>query len=366
MKQAALDRNRKHSLAGARGLLLLVLAAVALLATAPEASAQFPAESWGADRCDYRSGANSDGPYTVADQFNNIHVAVNGSGTVSGAMYRTGSQECLNPMSATCPPTCTPQPWTVSTVCELHCWHNHSAPYPWWVSLVPTGQGASFVGWTGTTCVPTKDVPRNVCIVFMQTDHAVTAHFRATPDTQAPSAPSASGTATSYTVNLTWSGSSDPDGWFAGYDVYQGTTLLARVGPGTNAYRAENLACQAAYSFRVVAYDWSGNEASSAPVALTTGACTSGGGTKPNTVIHVKPPKTTRSRQAFFHFGSLGTIPATKYQCRLDRGRWVACSGRTGKRYRKLRVGYHTFRVRAGNANGFDATPASYRWRVRR
>jgi hypothetical protein len=282
-------------------------------------------------------------------------------------MHRTGAQECLNPMGATCPPTCSPQAWAVSTVCELHCWHNHTPPFPWWVRLAPQPQpGNWFLGWTAN-CTWDKTVDRSWCVVHMQTDQNVTAHFGTAPDTQPPAAPSVSAQPVGpFSVNVSWTPSSDA--WLAGYDVYHGSTHVDRVGRGTTSYKIENLRCETAYSFRVEAFDSSGNGGSSAPVSARTGACTASGprGTVPNTIIHVKPPRVTRSRTAFFHFGiRAGSVPATRYQCKLDRGRWVRCSARLGKRYRNLRRGYHTFRVRAGNANGFDGTPATWRWRIR-
>ena len=353
----------------ARFAAVVALVALAVLAAPGTASAQFPSESWAADRCDNRSGANSDGPYTVPDQFNHIYVnlAGSGGGTVNGAMYGTQSQECLNPMGATCPPTCSPQGWAVSTVCELHCWHNHSAPYPWWVSLDPNPQpGSSFVGWSAT-CVPTKGLPRDVCVVFMQTDHTVTATFSTTPDASPPTAPSASAAPFGrYSVDLSWTPSSDQ--WLAGYDLYQGSAHISRASRTATSHRVENLLCETNYTFRVDAYDWSGNATPSNVASVRTGPCITPEptGAPPNTVIHVKPPRSTRARTAFFHFGLRGSIPATRYQCKLDRGRWRACSASRGIRYRRLRPGIHTFRVRAGNANGFDRTPATHRWRVRR
>jgi hypothetical protein len=348
-----------------RFLVLLALAGAVLFVLPSTASAQIPAESWGNDRCDNQSGPNSDGPFFAADPFNDISLTVGGAGTVSGWMHGTGAQECLSPPppTAVCSTQCT---WRVQTVCEFHCYHNHNAPYPWWVRLEPAPQaGAFFLGWTAN-CSWSKAIARNLCVVHMTSDHGVTAHFGAAPDTQPPTPPSVSGQPVGpYSVNLSWTQSSDQ--WLAGYDVYQGSTHVDRVGRGTTSYKVENLQCRSTYSFQVVAFDSSGLEGRSAPVSATTGACIGEGpsGSVPNTIIHVKPPRSTRSRTAFFHFGARGTIAATRFQCKLDRGRWRSCSGRTGIRYRRLRRGYHTFYVRAGNANGFDPTPARWRWRIR-
>jgi Fibronectin type III domain len=351
---------------GMKRLLVVFALAGAVLAVLPStASAQIPAESWPNDHCAVRSGANNDGPYPAPDPFNDVTVAVSGSGSVAGSMHGTGAQECLNPPppAAVCSTQCT---WRAQTVCEFHCFHNHTAPFPWWVRL--EASGANFLGWTpASACNWSRTVARNWCVVRMLTDQSVTATFGAAPDTQPPSAPSLSAQPVGpFSVNLSWTPSSDA--WLAGYDVFQGSTHVDRVGVGSTSYKVENLRCQTSYSFRVEAFDSTGLGTSSAQVSARTGACPGGGGpsgTVPNTIIHVKPPRTTRSRTAFFHFGARSGVAATRYQCKLDRGRWRACSGRLGKRYRNLKPGYHTFQVRAGNANGFDRTPSRWRWRIR-
>ncbi len=90
---------------------------------------------------------------------------------------------------------------------------------------------------------------------------------------------------------------------------------------------------------------------------------------RPNTVLLSKPPKSTKSKSATFYWGAkTGTNPVknpSKSQCKFDKARsWTTC--RPGKTYKKLKPGTHTFRVRVGNANGWDATPAVYSWKVRK
>ena len=86
----------------------------------------------------------------------------------------------------------------------------------------------------------------------------------------------------------------------------------------------------------------------------------------------MKPPRTTKKRSAFFHWGARRggvDLPqrSFKSKCKLDKKRWVKCSAVTGKTVRKLKPGrWHTFRVRVGDAQGWDQTPAVWRWRVRR
>ncbi|MEZ4801639.1 MAG: GEVED domain-containing protein [Gelidibacter sp.] len=80
----------------------------------------------------------------------------------------------------------------------------------------------------------------------------------AAPDTTAPSTPTnltASGT-TQTTTNLSWSASTDNVG-VTGYDVYQGSTVIATVTVTT--YQVTGLTAATAYSFRVRAKDAAGN-----------------------------------------------------------------------------------------------------------
>jgi hypothetical protein len=86
-----------------------------------------------------------------------------------------------------------------------------------------------------------------------------------------------------------------------------------------------------------------------------------------DTRLQSKPRKTTRAKSATFYWSALrnGTklFSGFKSQCKLDKGAWVACN--PGKTYR-MRVGLHTFRVRAGASGVWDGTPAVYTWRVNR
>ncbi len=88
-----------------------------------------------------------------------------------------------------------------------------------------------------------------------------------------------------------------------------------------------------------------------------------------NTVMLSKPTKTTKSKSATFYWGAknaAGTfVSSFKSQCRFDKAKaWTTC--RPGKTYKKLKPGTHTFRVRVGNASGYDKTPVSYSWKVKK
>jgi hypothetical protein len=370
-------RTRTKRVRIARGALFLgIVGALGLLLSPSPASAQIAPAPTESDYCSAKSAPA--GRFTAPDPTSNLNITISGPGSVTVArMYGSTAnvEECISPRPLTCSTFCT---FVVQTVCEFHCQHDHIAPYPWTVELVGIAAANNYlVGWSAAPggCVPIKAAPRTSCIVRMTTDQNVTAHFAASADTVAPTPPVVTATPQPYAVPLSWSPSTDTSlaggSWLAGYDIHASplrVAHVARVTASTTSFRVANLLCQTTYTFRVEAFDWSGNTTSSAPITATTGACTTGGGLlRPNTVIHVKPPKVTRSRRAYFHFGARGETAATKFQCKLNRNRWVRCSGATGKTYRRLARGrYHTFRVRAGNAAGWDPTPARYTWRIRR
>lgn len=93
------------------------------------------------------------------------------------------------------------------------------------------------------------------------------------PDTQAPTAPTSlhvMGTTTSTTVPLMWNASTDNVG-VTGYQVFQGSTLVATVSGSTLDYLVTGLTPNTAYSFTVKAVDAAGNvSAASNAVNVTT------------------------------------------------------------------------------------------------
>jgi Fibronectin type III domain len=352
------------------GPLVVALAALALFAPG-EAAAQIQPQSWGSDYCADRS---PNGQFTVPNngisQLNISFFPGSAPGSVQAEMYNTLANECLLTRPAVCPESsCALQ---VQTVCEFHCGHNHTAPYGWTVQLWPTTNAGNFVGWPGTSCLPIKDAPQSYCIVKMPTTGALSAQprFAAAPDATPPTAPSASVSGVgSYAMTVSWSPAND-DYWLGGYDIFNGGTRLTRVSAGSTNTRLESLSCATTYSIRVVAFD-SRNSTSSNTVSARTGACVGSSDTRrPNTVFHVKPPRVTRSRTASFHFGA---NERARFRCKLDRRAWAKCRRSDpyrlamGKTYRRLRPGYHTFRVRAiDRAGNRERSPAVYRWRIRR
>ncbi|WP_165821227.1 M4 family metallopeptidase [Nocardioides gansuensis] len=85
--------------------------------------------------------------------------------------------------------------------------------------------------------------------------------------------------------------------------------------------------------------------------------------TAPNTRITEKPRKRTFSRKAKLAFRS--TEAGSTFQCKLDRSKWKSCT--SPKKYKKLKLGKHSFSVRATDrAGNVDPRPAKAKWVVRR
>jgi lysophospholipase L1-like esterase len=85
--------------------------------------------------------------------------------------------------------------------------------------------------------------------------------------------------------------------------------------------------------------------------------------TPPETTITRAPNHGTRSHKATFRFGS--NESGSAFKCKADRRRFKPC--RSPKTYRHLESGWHVFEVRATDRSGnTDRTPARWRWKVKR
>lgn len=90
-----------------------------------------------------------------------------------------------------------------------------------------------------------------------------------------------------------------------------------------------------------------------------------GGGTGPGTTpptkptLKVHPSKRTSSTTARFVFGGSA---ASKYQCKLDRGKFKSCGSTTI--YRKLKRGKHTLRVYATNGSAGRSATTVFSWKI--
>ncbi len=80
----------------------------------------------------------------------------------------------------------------------------------------------------------------------------------------------------------------------------------------------------------------------------------------PDTTIDSGPSGSTEATAASFAFS--GSKPGSTFECSLDGAAFGSCS--SPKELTGLAVGDHTFRVRAVNADGTDASPATRSWTV--
>jgi len=109
-------------------------------------------------------------------------------------------------------------------------------------------------------------------------------------DTQAPSAPGnlhVMGTATSSSVTLMWSPSTDNVG-VTGYRIYRGSTLSVTVSGTETSFTVTGLSAATSYTFTVRAIDAAGNEsAASNTVQVTTASAPAAQPWAPNTAYAV-------------------------------------------------------------------------------
>lgn len=105
------------------------------------------------------------------------------------------------------------------------------------------------------------------------------------------------------------------------------------------------------YTFEVSAYNPAGFDPSAAAISWTVRNL-------PTTTILSDPGATSGSGVTFTFSGT----DADGFECSIDGGAYVACT--SPKSYASLSAGSHTFRVRAVNLTGADATPAEHTWDV--
>ena len=88
--------------------------------------------------------------------------------------------------------------------------------------------------------------------------------------------------------------------------------------------------------------------------------------TPPGTEITSGPPKSTRKTKATLKFAGTDNVTAPaglEFECKLDGKPFKPCD--SPKTYARLKLGRHTFQVRATDASGnTDRTPAKKRWKV--
>jgi hypothetical protein len=109
------------------------------------------------------------------------------------------------------------------------------------------------------------------------------------------------------------------------------------------------------HTFQVRAVNTAGPDATPASFTWTIS------GTAPETAITSSPSNPTTSTSASFTFTATPSAGAT-FQCALDAAAFATCT--SPRNLTGLAVGSHTFQVRAVNASGTDATPASFTWTI--
>ncbi len=281
--------------------------------------------------------------------------------------------------------------WRVAQLCTFHCQHWHAyvqpggTPFPGSAIVTPTADvGFYFLGWVGgpDSCAPVNPstgTNRWSCSVLMNVNRTLTAKYGVAPDVTPPTnAPVLSSPGvTAFTASLSWTAASD-ETWLGGYELYRNGTLYKRYPAGQTSVTVTNQLCNTHYQYRIDAFD-SANATPSNTIDVTTGKCISVAPKKLNTQIHFicykgrsctgYPSHRTRSHRVLFHWGAVRSGKEVRahvtYRCKLDRRAWKRCRpGFYGLVYRNLRLGSHTFRVKAHDSAGWDPTPAKWTWRI--
>jgi hypothetical protein len=69
-----------------------------------------------------------------------------------------------------------------------------------------------------------------------------------------------------------------------------------------------------------------------------------------------------KKRMATFKFSGSGGVGKLTFQCKLDKKTWASC--KSGKTYKNVKRGKHTFQVRAKRSGMVDKTPATKKFKI--
>jgi hypothetical protein len=217
------------------------------------------------------------------------------------------------------------------------------------VTLVATpAPGIAFSGWSGG-CSGSGS-----CAVTMNSDQSVSASFVPITHTLTVS-PTGGGTGTV---------TSNPAGINCGSTcshafAYGSSVSLSSSPQAGSTFAGWSGACSGTGSCTLT---MSGNRAVTATFNLIS--------SPPQTTK--KPPQTkitkviinSRKRMAIFRFAGSGGVKPYRFQCKLDKKKYSSC--RSGKTYKHLKPGQHTFRVRANDHAGrLDKTPAIKKFKIK-
>ncbi len=217
-------------------------------------------------------------------------------------------------------------------------------------ALLPTqslGGSLSTLTRAGTAVTFTRQTIKGVeYAVFAATAGAYTATYAAPPDTTITSSPAATTTSTSASFSFTANPAAG-----ATFECALDTAAFAAC----TTPRAYTGLAAGSHTFQVRAVNAQGSDPTPASFSwlITTGP--------PDTTLTATPPATTTSTSASFSFTANPAAGAT-FQCSLDGAAYTTCT--SPQAYTGLAVSSHTFNVRAVNAGGTDATPATFTWTI--
>ncbi len=141
-----------------------------------------------------------------------------------------------------------------------------------------------------------------------------------------------------------------------------GAPVATATAAGLQAGIAVTVADDSLSSFSATATTTAGNASGcSEPLAYREDS------SAPQTLLGAHPAALSASAAAAFEFSGSdpGGSGVSSFQCRLDSGQaadWASCA--SPKAYAELSDGAHQFEVRAIDAAGNDATPASFAWSI--
>jgi hypothetical protein len=255
---------------------------------------------------------------TAAAVTHSLTVSLGGAG--SGSVSGTG---------ISCPSTC-----------------SHSYPTGTVVTLTAApAAGSFFAGWSGGGCSGTSS-----CQVTVNSDATITATFNKIPNLTVSKQGTGTGTVTSSPV---------------GIDC--GSTCVSAFNSATVVTLTAVPAAGSRFG------GWSGGGCSgSGSCAVTLNADTTATATftlippqakkkAPQTKI-TKATINAKKRMATFKFSGSGGVGKLTFQCKLDKKTWASC--KSGKTYKNVKRGKHTFQVRAKRSGMVDKTPATKKFKI--
>jgi hypothetical protein len=233
--------------------------------------------------------------------------------------------------------------------CGSTCVHAFSSGTSMTLSAVPAA-GSVFTGWSGGGCSGTGS-----CQVTLSSDKTITATFNSIPRNLTVSKSGAgTGTVTSSPAGINC-GSTCVHAFSSGTNV----TLTATPATGSTFAGWSGGGCSGTGSCRVTV------KADTTVTAIFNLIHQPKTTTKPPQTKITKAKINSKKRTATFKFaGSAGSKPYG-FQCKLDKKKYSSC--RSGKTYKNLKPGKHTFQVRAKDHAGMvDKTPAIKKFKIKR